>query len=162
MPTAAELETYLHENIPLSRHMDLRVRSATPDRLELVLPLAPNVNPHGTVFGGALAATGLVGGWMLLHAAFMRAGMSVQLVGKEGRCEFLAPATHDCVATTTCESGDLDALLARVVERGRARQELLTIIRVGEVEVARHHGVYTALPAHGAAPIPLPSRKSVA
>ncbi|MGH8516772.1 MAG: YiiD C-terminal domain-containing protein [Panacagrimonas sp.] len=149
--TAAELEAYLHANIPLSRHMDLRVRSATRDRLELALPLAPNVNPHGTVFGGALAATGLVGGWMLLHAAFTRAGLSIQLVGKEGRCEFLAPGTADCVAITTCPTADLDALLARFAERGRARQELLTVIRIGEVEVARHHGVYTALPAHTAA-----------
>ena len=164
MPTADELERYLHANIPLSRHMGLRVRCAERERLELTLPLAPNVNPHGTVFGGAQAATGLVGGWMLLHAAFARAGVSVQLVGKEGRCEFLAPATADCVAVTTCEGADLDALLARFAEKGRARQQLLTVIRVGETEVTRHHVVFTALP-QAASPSSTDthhSRKSVA
>lgn len=145
MSAATELEHYLHSHIPLSRHMGLRVRAATHERLEIALPMAPNVNPHGTVFGGALAATGLVCGWMLLHAAFVRAGVSVQLVAKQARCEFLAPATGDCVVVTHCASADLDALLARFAERGRARQELLTVVQLGPIEVARHHGVYTAL-----------------
>ena len=143
--TADGLERYLHANIPLSRHMDLRVRVAERERLVLTLPLAPNVNPHGTVFGGAQSAVGLVGGWMLLHAAFTRAGVGAQLVGKEGRCEFLAPATADCEVETRCSGADLDALLAQFRERGRARQSLTTVIRVGAREVARHHGVYTAL-----------------
>lgn len=161
MPAADELERYLHTNIPLSRHMGLRVRAAERERLELALPLAPNVNPHGTVFGGAQAAVGLVGGWMLLYAAFARDGISVQLVGKEGRCEFLAPATADCVVVTTCSGADLDAMLDRFHAKGRARQEVLTVIRVGDLEVTRHHGVYTALPSSPAESHP-PSRKSVA
>jgi len=143
--TADQLERYLHTNIPLSRHMDLRVRSADRERLLLHLPLAPNVNPHGTVFGGALAAVGLVGGWMLLHAAFARAGLETKLVGKEGRTEFLAPATADCTVEASCAGDELDALIAYFRQHGRARQAVTTVIRVGDVEVARHHGVYTAL-----------------
>lgn len=143
--TADELERYLHAHIPLSRHMDLRVRAAEREHLLLHLPLAPNVNPHGTVFGGALAAVGLVGGWMLLHAAFVRAGLDIKLVGKEGRTEFLAPATAGCTVETRCPGADLDALIGHFRQHGRARQALTTVIRVGDVEVARHHGVYTAL-----------------
>lgn len=145
MPSADELERYLHQHVPLSRHMGLRVHSATRERVEIALPLAPNVNPHGTIFGGAQAAACLVGGWMILHAAFARAGMPAQIVGKEARCEFLAPATSDALVVTTCEAAELDALLARFTEHGRARQELLTVVRVGETEVARHRGLYTAL-----------------
>ena len=47
--------------------LGLRVHSATPECVEIALPLAPNVNPHGTIFGGAQAATCLVGGWMILN-----------------------------------------------------------------------------------------------
>lgn len=143
--TADELERYLHANLPLSRHMDLRVRSAERERLVLHMPLAPNVNPHGTVFGGAMAAVGLIGGWMLLHAAFARAGLESKVVGKEGRCEFLAPAISDCVVETHCPGAELDALLAYFRKYRRARQALTTVIRVGPLEVTRHHGVYTAL-----------------
>lgn len=142
-----ELDQYLYRHIPLSLHMGLRVIEAEPERLRVHLPLAPNVNPHGTVFGGALAALGLVGGWVLLHTAFERAGLAVQLVGKQGTCDFLAPATGDCIAETLCAPAELDALLTQFRERGRARHALTTVIRVGEREVARHLGVYTALPA---------------
>lgn len=140
-----DLDTYLYRHIPLSLHMGLRVLDAEPGRLRVHLPLAPNVNPHGTVFGGALAALGLVGGWLLLHTAFQRAAVDAQLVGKQGSCDFLAPATGDCVAETLCTSAELDALLAQFRERGRARHTVTTVIRVGEREVARHLGVYTAL-----------------
>lgn len=143
-----ELDDYLHRHIPLSRHMGLRVIEAQAQRLRVYLPLAPNVNPHGTVFGGALAAVGLVSGWMLLYAAFRRAGLEAKLVGKEAQCAFLAPADSDCIAETTCEPVALDALLARFRTAGHARHALDTVIRVGEREVARHHGVYTALPSH--------------
>lgn len=140
-----ELDQYLYRHIPLSLHMGLRVIEADPECLRVRLPLAPNVNPHGTVFGGALAALGLVGGWMLLHSAFQRAGIDAQLVGKQGNCDFLAPATGDCIAETRCTPAELDALLAQFRERGRARHSVTTVIRVGEREVARHVGVYTAL-----------------
>ncbi len=143
--TIEELQAYLHAHLPLSRHMQLTVRVAERERLVLHMPLAPNVNPHGTVFGGAQAAGALVGGWMLLHAAFARAGIDSQIVGKESRCEFLAPATADCEVETCCAGADLDALLAEFRERGRARKALTTVIRVGAVEATRQYGVYTAL-----------------
>jgi thioesterase domain-containing protein len=164
MPTADQLEAYLHAHVPLSRHMGLRVHSATRERVEIALPLAPNVNPHGTIFGGAQTAACLVGGWMLMHAAFARAGMPAQVVGKEARCEFLAPATGDCLVVTTCEPAELDALIARFTEHGRARQPLLTVVRLGDVEVSRLQGLYTAMGHAASASTPDSSqpRKSAA
>lgn len=143
--TPAELDAYLHAHIPLSRHMGLSVLDAAPDRIALRLPLAPNVNPHGTVFGGALAALGLVSAWTLLYVAFRHAGLAVHLVGKESRCEFLRPAQADCVALTTCAPEALAQLLDEFRARGRARHALETRIQVDGVDVVRHQGVYTAL-----------------
>lgn len=143
--TLQDLNLYLHAQIPLSVHMGMEAVLLEPTRLQVRLPLAPNVNPHGTVFGGALAALGLVTGWMLLYAAFVRADCAVKLVGKQGDCSFLAPATGSCMAEARCADLDLDRLIARVRQQGRARQEIETIIRVGEIDVARHRGVYSAL-----------------
>lgn len=142
---AGALQAYLHQHIPLSRHMGIRVLEVDDARLRVQLPLAPNVNPHGTVFGGALSALGLVSAWMLLFAAFERAGLPVKLVGKQGQCEFLAPAEGDCIAHTELVPAERDALFAQFRERGRARHTVITRICVGEREVARHTGVYTAL-----------------
>lgn len=136
--------------------MGLRVHHASRERVEIALPLAPNVNPHGTIFGGAQTAACLVGGWMLMFDAFARAGVSAQVVGKEARCEFLAPAAGDCLVVTTWEQADIDSLLARFAENGRARQPLLTVVRYGDVEVSRLQGLYTAI-GHAAAATSHPS-----
>ncbi len=137
------LDAYLHAHIPLSRHMGLRVLHLDDHRIRVGLPLAPNVNPHGSVFGGSLAALGLVSAWALLHVSFEQAGLPVRLVGKQGQCDFLVPAAGDCVAETHAE--DFDNLFASFRRLGRARQALITTIRVGALEVARHRGLYTAL-----------------
>ena len=50
-----EVEQYLHRHIPLSAAMGIRVRLATPHRVELWAPLAPNINHQSTVFGGSAA-----------------------------------------------------------------------------------------------------------
>lgn len=142
---ADDLNRYLRAHIPLSVHMGMEVVLLEPARVQVLLPLAPNLNPHGTVFGGALAALGLATGWMLLHAAFARADLAVKLVGKQSECLFLAPATTDSIAEACCAEIDLDLLLARFRDQGRARQEVETVIRVGDIDVARHRGVYSAL-----------------
>jgi len=51
-----ELQTSLHERIPLSRAMGVTVPQAEPTGVVLSAPLAPNVNHSGTVFGGSAAA----------------------------------------------------------------------------------------------------------
>lgn len=140
-----DLNRYLHAHIPLSVHMGMDVVLLEPARVQLRLPLAPNVNPHGTVFGGALTALGLLSGWVLLHAAFARADLAVKLVAKRSDCSFLRPATGACIAESACAESDLAHLMTQWRAHGRARQELETIIRVEGLDVARHCAVYSAL-----------------
>ncbi|MGQ0697799.1 MAG: YiiD C-terminal domain-containing protein [Panacagrimonas sp.] len=140
-----ELNRYLHEHIPLSRHMQMRAVLLEPGRIQVHLPLQPNTNPHGTVFGGALTALGLASGWMLLHVGFVDAGVEAKLLGKRSEIDFVAPGTGDCVAEALCQPAELDRLIARYRERGHVRLALQTIIRTNQIEVARHNGVYTAI-----------------
>lgn len=143
--TLAQINAYLRAHIPLSVHMDLRVVLLEPGCIQVSMPLAPNRNPHGTIFGGALSALGLVSGWMLLHAAFERAGLPADLVGQQSRSDFLAPATANCLAECRCAADELERLLSSFRERGRARLQLETLIRVDTRDVARHTGLYVAL-----------------
>src|SRR5262245_21829556 len=64
---ALEVERYLHQNIPLSAAMGVRVGSATPHRVELAAPLAPNINHQSTVFGGSASALAMLSAWTLVH-----------------------------------------------------------------------------------------------
>lgn len=52
---AANLETKLHSEIPLSHFMQVKVIHADEKQIELQCPLGPNHNHVGTAFGGSLA-----------------------------------------------------------------------------------------------------------
>jgi len=93
-----ELETYLHQRIPLSKAMAVEVRSATPDGVELFAPLAPNINHRDTVFGGSASAVGILAAWSALYVrmrAEMRAG---RIVIRRNKMSYERPITGDFTA----------------------------------------------------------------
>ena len=93
-----ELETYLHQRIPLSRAMAIEVRSATPDGVELFAPLAPNINHRDTVFGGSASAVAILAAWSALYVkmrAEMRAG---RIVIRRNKMSYERPITGDFTA----------------------------------------------------------------
>lgn len=139
-----EVNHYLRQHIPLTRHMGMEVRLVEADRIEVSLPLKSNLNPHGTVFGGALSALGLLTGWVLIYLAFERKQVSVNLVGAKSETSFLTPARGDCVAECTSSIVELDRVVSAFEKRGKAVMKLDTRVRVGNSEVAIHHGVYAA------------------
>lgn len=67
VPALSELESYLHDKIPLARAMGVRVEvGASSDALVLTAPLAPNHNHLGTAFGGSLSAVATLAAYGLL------------------------------------------------------------------------------------------------
>lgn len=142
----ANLNRFLHARIPLSAHMGMKVLVLEPGRIQVWLPRARNLNPHGTVFGGALTALGLVSGWSLVHSAFEQAGAPSKLVGQRSECEFIAPATGDCLSETLCDEQELHQMIKQFRAGRKARLTLKTTIRVGNMDVALHQGTYVAVP----------------
>jgi len=93
-----ELETYLHQRIPLSRAMAVEVRSATPDGVELFAPLAPNINHRDTVFGGSASGVAILAAWSALYVrmrAEMRAG---RIVIRRNKMSYERPIIADFTA----------------------------------------------------------------
>ncbi|MBC8039780.1 MAG: YiiD C-terminal domain-containing protein [Opitutaceae bacterium] len=66
VPARAELESYLHDKIPLARAMGVRVEAGASDTLVLTAPLEPNHNHLGTAFGGSLSAMATLAAYSLL------------------------------------------------------------------------------------------------
>jgi thioesterase domain-containing protein len=66
VPARAELESYLHEKIPLARAMGVRIEAGEPGTLVLSAPLEPNHNHLGTAFGGSLSAIATLAAYSLL------------------------------------------------------------------------------------------------
>ena len=80
MTATAALERTLHDEIPLTRAMDVRVAAYDGNLLRLTAPLSPNVNDKGTAFGGSLYSLAVLCGWSLLHLKVKEAGLSYNIV----------------------------------------------------------------------------------
>src|SRR5512132_2090261 len=97
--TAAQLERYLHEQIPISRPLGVRVLAAGADVVRLGAPLEPNLNHRQTVFGGSLSAVAILAAWTWLYLRLGGPGFTGRIVIQNHGVEYLAPAEGDFVAT---------------------------------------------------------------
>ncbi|HEY7889098.1 MAG TPA: YiiD C-terminal domain-containing protein [Steroidobacteraceae bacterium] len=145
-PPEMLLERYLHLQIPLSAAMGARVRMATPERVRLAAPLAPNVNHHETVFGGSAAALATLAAWALLHLRVARAGLQARLLIQRSSMEYARPIPGDFEAV--CHFSDEPAwerFRATLVRRGRARLTLAAYLVYGGEQMAAFEGDFVGL-----------------
>ena len=120
--TEAELETYLHEHIPLSRAMAVRVASISDAKVVLAAPLAPNINHRDTVFGGSASALAILSAWSLLHLRLTAAAQPSRVVIQRNSMDYLAPIAGDFTATATLgQDATWGGFLRMLTRKGLAR-----------------------------------------
>jgi thioesterase domain-containing protein len=143
---AALLERYLHQQIPLSAAMGVRVSMATPEHVRLAVPLAPNINHNETAFGGSAAALATLAAWALLHLRLADAGLQARLVIQRSSMEYEQPIPGDfegvCRFTDEAAWERFRATLAR---RGRARLTLAAHLVYDARRVATFEGDFVGL-----------------
>ncbi len=127
---ARALEQVLHQDIPLTRELGVKVLSWQEHQLRLHLPLAPNVNHKSTLFGGSLYCGAVLAGWGWLHLRLREAGISDgHIVIQDGQISYPLPVREDAVAI--CDAPDAaawDRFITTYQRRGRARLTLPTRI----------------------------------
>jgi thioesterase domain-containing protein len=141
------LRRYLHEHIPLSKAMGVDVLVATPARVRLAAPLAPNINHRGTVFGGSAAAVATLAGWALLHLRLSTVGYRGRIVIRRSTMDFEKPIASDFTAQAEGPAEDRWQRFAAGVARGRpARIELHSVLESDGTRVGELTGEFVALP----------------
>ena len=142
-----ELETYLHQRIPLSRAMAVEVRSATPDGVELFAPLAPNINHRDTVFGGSASAVAILAAWSALYVrmrAEMRAG---RIVIRRNKMSYERPITGDFRAKSAPPEAAAWAKAIATLRKGRpARVHVTTTLECVGERVGVLEGEFVVMP----------------
>lgn len=133
------LQGVLHRDIPITREMGVGVISWDQHRLQLSLPLAPNVNHKHTLFGGSLYCGAVLAGWGWLYLRLREAGIDDgHIVVHEGLARYPQPVTGD--ARVICEPPEDSAwtrFMAVYERRGRARLALQTqVMNPGSEEAA--------------------------
>ncbi|MFY4759256.1 thioesterase domain-containing protein [Aliarcobacter butzleri] len=59
------LENKLHNEIPLTKFMDLKITKYDEKELITIAPLNKNINDKDTAFGGSLATLTIISGWSI-------------------------------------------------------------------------------------------------
>jgi len=136
------LEDLLHHDIPLTRAMQLTVHSWADHQLRLAMPLAPNVNHTGTMFGGSLYSLSVLAGWGWLTLRLREAGITDgHIVIKGGQIDYPLPVEGDAVAVCAAPS-EADWQKFEKLYRRHGRARLYLDIRIanaaGETAVQLH------------------------
>lgn len=145
-PPEVLLERYLHEQIPLSAAMGVRVRTATAEQVRLAAPLGPNVNHNETVFGGSAAALATLSAWALLHLRIARTGVRARVVIQRSSMEYEQPIPGDFEAV--CRFSDevaWERFRATLERRRRARLTLTALLFHDDRQVATFEGDFVAI-----------------
>jgi thioesterase domain-containing protein len=144
MNSAADLERFLHEKIPLTVAMGVQVEKCSDARLVLTAPLAPNRNHLETAFGGSLHALATLSGysllWWLLHEPH------AHIVIRESTIRYEKPVRGDLRAICNAPPlVELERFRQDFTRKGKARIGLEAIIEYDGEIAALFSGVFVAL-----------------
>jgi len=138
-----QLEAVLHEEIPLTRHIGIRVDAYDGHTLCLRAPLEKNINHKSTAFGGSLYSVAVLCGWGMLYLKMRERGLVGHIVIQESQAHYGLPVNTDIVAETAFESeAQLEKFIRTFQRMGRARIQLGIVVRQGEEIAFRLDGRY--------------------
>lgn len=146
MMTVADLERYLHRQIPLSAAMQVSVRAAGTGSVVLAAPLEPNINHKSTAFGGSVSALAILAAWSVLHLRLLDEGLTGEIVIQSNRMDYQRPITGPFTATSALvDPSAWPAFLAMLTRKGRARIEIGSVVAQGDSVAGRLTGRFVAL-----------------
>jgi thioesterase domain-containing protein len=144
--TLDEVTQYLHEHIPLSRHLGARLVHWDGRTARLSAPLEPNLNHVGTAFGGSMSALAILCGWTLLHLALEERGVPHQLVIQTSTMDFAEPVEGDFTATSSLpDAAQWERFLATLERHHRARIAVAGAVESAAGVGCSYQGRYVAL-----------------
>lgn len=140
------LQRYLHERIVQSESMGVTVAEVSPSRVVLSAPLAPNLNVHGTVFGGSASSVAMLAAWSLLHTLLKTHDIPAELVIHSSHVEFRAPIKGDFRAVAQAPDAQAWSNFEHMLSRkGRARIKVVVDVEFAGATAARLEGMFVAV-----------------
>ncbi|AKH21220.1 YiiD C-terminal domain-containing protein [Sedimenticola thiotaurini] len=141
----ALLEETLHREVPLTRTMGVRVEEHDGRELLFLADFEPNINIHGTAFGGSLYSICAVVCWGMLHLKFEDEGVPAHSVLGDARITYSLPVRGEIKARCRLpDDGSYETFIESLRAGKRSRLELTAEILVGEKVAVRFVGSYSA------------------
>ncbi|AVF05485.1 MULTISPECIES: YiiD C-terminal domain-containing protein [Devosia] len=143
--TQSALAAYLHSHMPLSRAMAVSVVSANAMEVVLEAPLAPNLNMHGTMFGGSIANLALLAAWSVMHLRLEADQFAGQLVVSRSETDYLRPVSGPARALARLDGLDWDGFSRQLNRHGKARLTVTAEVLSDDQIAARLVGTFAAI-----------------
>ena len=138
-----ELQETLLREIPITRHLGLRVDGYKNEQLILSAPLAANINHKQTAFAGSLTGLATLAGWGRLWLLLREYGIPGKVVIQDSTSSYRQPVKSDFVAICQPLSSEQATKIAIALERhSKARAELKVEIRSDDVAAMSFKGRY--------------------
>lgn len=112
-----ELQKKLHNEIPLTKMMDINIQDYNEKELVTTAPLSINVNDKGTAFGGSLSTLTIISAWSLCWLISKELGFdSKNIVVIKNENSYRKPVTKDIVCYTQKPTEEEIEILKRKLE----------------------------------------------
>ena len=139
------VRTKLKEQVPLISHMGIDVISWDGSTVVVEAPLEPNLNTHGTAFGGSLYCVSAMTGWSALHLTLMDAGHLPSVWLAKGEVAYLKPVRGTLRARTTITDEQRHRILTGYEQNGRVKTSIDISIKEGDDDAVSMSALYAAM-----------------
>jgi thioesterase domain-containing protein len=137
-------ERFLHERIPLTRAMGLRVIASDEDGFAVEAPVALNSNHLNTAFGGSINAVATLAAYGLLWLELREEPADVVI--RDSKIRFLRPIRETIAAyCARPERAELAQFLATLHTQGKARIGLRVEVREHDLVAAELQATFVAV-----------------
>ena len=131
-----KLQNKLHNEIPLTKMMGIKVQEYNEKELITTAPLNININDKGTAFGGSLATMTIISAWSLCWLITEELGLqSNNIVVIKNEHSYKKPVTKDLICITTKPSvEEIEILKNKLLTKKSASIKIKSqIIEDGEI-----------------------------
>ncbi|MES2855168.1 MAG: YiiD C-terminal domain-containing protein, partial [Bdellovibrionota bacterium] len=121
----ADLTKQMHEKIPLSKAMEVRIEKVSESGVILSAPLAPNINHKKTAFGGSVHSAAVLSCWALVTEVVKDFDVDYVVI-QDSEIDYVEPVDGDFTAESSwVKSGDREKFIETLEKRGLARATLI-------------------------------------
>jgi thioesterase domain-containing protein len=144
-----EAENFIHQQIPITQAMGVRVVANDARGFVVEAPVALNYNHLHTGFGGSINAVATLAGYGLLWLE-LRDDKSSHVVVAESSIRFLRPVRETIRAICLRPNQrEIDAFRSTLSLKGKASMTLEVIIEEDSETAAEFEGAFVALKSRG-------------
>ncbi|MDI9245191.1 thioesterase domain-containing protein [Marinobacter sp. CHS3-4] len=133
MTQLGRFQKRIHEMIPLSEALGVRLESYDGHALMVSAPLEPNHNHQGTGFGGSVYSVAVISAWGLVELVLSDLGLEGNAVIQVGEIEHIEPVNSQFFALCRLPGGEVpDRFRKSLARHGKGRMSLIAEVYCGE------------------------------